>query len=158
MKLSLSVVFVLSFSVLFFSCAFAPINNQYEKAGTLKEGNAEFSGSVTGYGIAGAGGSLSTNNNFGFRAGYGLTDKFDIKLRYEHLITTKSFEEEFADGEVKGTNYFSLVPKFSLVQNKLALLVPLSHYSFKEEIDGKWRVKGLEDKIPMVYSLKANRK
>ena len=55
MKLSLSALFVLSFSVLFFSCAFAPINNQYEKAATLKEGNTEFSGSVTGYGIASAG-------------------------------------------------------------------------------------------------------
>jgi hypothetical protein len=137
MKLFLSVLFVFISSILFFSCAFAPINNQYEKAGTLKEGNAEFSGSFTGYGIAGAGGSLSTNNNFGFRAGYGLTDKFDLKLRYEHLITTNSFEDEFSDGEVKGTNYFSLVPKFSLVPNKLALFVPLSHYSFKEEIDGK---------------------
>jgi hypothetical protein len=158
MKLSLSVVFVLSFSVLFFSCAFAPINNQYEKARTLKEGNAEFSGSVTGYGIAGAGGSLSTNNNFGFRAGYGLTDKFDIKLRYEHLITTKSFEEEFADGEVKGTNYFSLVPKFSLVSDKLALLVPLSHYSYKEEIDGKEKKGSMNSIAPQVLYTITNSK
>jgi hypothetical protein len=158
MKLSLSVLVVLISSILFFSCAFAPINNQYEKARTLKEGNAEFSGSFTGYGIAGAGGSLGTNNNFGLRAGYGLTDKFDIKLRYEHLITTDNFAEEFSDGEVKGTNYYSIVPKFSLVTDKLSLLIPLSHYSYKEEIDEKENKASLNSIAPQILYTITNSK
>lgn len=53
------------------------------------------------------------------------------------MITTDDFAEDFSDGEVKGTNYYSIVPKFSLVTDKLSLLIPFSHYAFKEEVDGK---------------------
>jgi hypothetical protein len=70
---------------------FAPVNNQYEKAGTLKKGNLELSGNYTRYSASGGGGTESTNNNMGFRVGYGLSDKFDLKLRYERLSPTNGF-------------------------------------------------------------------
>ena len=139
MKFSHGVYLIYLFSFFFFSCAFAPVNNQYEKAGTLKQGNIELSGSFTGYSAGGVGGTVSTNNNFGFRAGYGISDKVDLKFRYERLVPRDGFDSEdiFDEGNITGVNYFSITPKFALIPEKLALLVPLSQYSFKEEIDGK---------------------
>lgn len=128
-----------SLSVFLVSCAFAPVNNQYEKARTLKKGNVELAGSFSGYSITGGGGSENTNTNFGFRAGYGITDKFDLKIRYERLLPDDGYgsKDIFDEGNITGVNYYSIVPKFSLIADKLSLLIPLSHYSFKKELDGK---------------------
>ena len=130
---------IIFFSTCLFSCAFAPVNNQYEKAATLKKGNLELTGSFSDYSAGGVGGTEHTNRNFGFRAGYGITDKFDLKLRYERLMPTDGFggEDVFDEGDVKAVNYFSIIPKFSLVPEKLSLLVPLSQYAYREETDGK---------------------
>ncbi len=125
------------FTSFLFSCAFAPINNQYEKAGTSKKGNVELTGNFTSYNIAGGGEFANSNNNYGFRAGYGISDKFDIKIRYEHLAPGSGFEEDDFGSGIKGINYISLVPKFALKPEKLSLLVPISHYSYKETIDGR---------------------
>ena len=143
-------------SCVLFSCAFAPVNNQYEKAGTLKKGNLELSGNFTGYNIGG----VNTNNNLGFRAGYGVTDKFDLKVRYERLIPGDDFEEDdyFTNGDLKGVNYFSIVPKFALISEKLSLLIPISHYSFTEEVDGKENNGTLNSIAPQLIYTLTNRK
>lgn len=160
MKL-LQKIFLLSiFSTLLVSCAFAPVNNQYEKAGTLKQGNVELSGSFTGYSAGGVGGTVSTNNNFGFRAGYGISDKVDLKFRYERLVPSDGFDsgDIFDEGNIIGVNYFSIISKFALIPEKLSLLVPLSHYSFKEEIAGKESSGTLNSIAPqLIYTLTNNK-
>ena len=106
----------------------APVHGNYEKAGTLGKGNLELSGNYSHY-VAGAeGNSEPVNNNIGVRAGIGLSDKIDLKIRYEKLMPVASEP----DAKFKA-NYFSLVPKFNFVQNKLSLFVPLSMYRFKVE-------------------------
>lgn len=139
MKCSLNFLFLFIFSSFLFSCAFAPVNNQFEKAGTLKKGNVELAGSFSDYSAGGLGGTEHTNSNFGLRAGYGITDKFDLKLRYERLVPRDGFggEDVFDEGDIRAVNYFSIIPKVSLIPQKLSLLVPLSQYSYKEETDGK---------------------
>lgn len=139
MKSSLLIGLGATLITFLFSCAFAPVNNQYEKAGTLKKGNVELSGNLTSYSASGSGGSEHTNTNYGFRAGIGLTDKFDLKLRYERLMPANSFgdEENFGEGDIKSVNYFSFVPKFAVIPDKLSFLVPFSYYSYKENIDGE---------------------
>src|SRR5688572_12205374 len=118
-----------------FSCAFAPVNNQYEKAGTLKKGNLELAGSLTGYSFVVPGDGTTANTNYGFRAGYGISDRFDLKLRYERLIPSNNFSVEDISGIITDINFFSLVPKIALIPEKLSFLVPISHYSYKTEID-----------------------
>jgi hypothetical protein len=120
-----------------FSCAFAPVNNQYEKAGTLQKGTVELSGNYSHYAVTGGGESEGANNNYGFRVGYGISDKFDLKLRYERLVPTGafSFDDDDASENVKGINYISLVPKFAIVEKKLSFLIPVSFYSYKETLD-----------------------
>jgi hypothetical protein len=121
-------------SLSFFSCVtVAPVNAGYEKAGTLGKGNVELSGNYTHYIVSSEGESDAINNNYGFKAGYGLSDKFDLKLRYEKLMPV----EQEPDSKFK-VNYMSIIPKVSLVDKKLSLLVPISRYNFKDEDqDGK---------------------
>ena len=129
MKQKLLQLIIFIAPVYFFSCTtIAPITNQYEKAGTLKKGNVELAGNFTSYSVAGGGGSESVNNNFGLRAGYGVSDKVDIKFRYERLKPSEAIEE---NGNT--VSYFSVIPKIALVPNKLSLLIPFSHYSTKAE-------------------------
>ncbi len=160
MKLSQKIFLFSIFSIFLSSCAFAPVNNQYEKAATLKQGNIELAGSFTGYSAGGVGGTVSTNNNFGFRAGYGISDKVDLKFRYERLVPRDGFDSEdiFDEGNITGVSYFSIIPKFALIPEKLSFLVPLSHYSFKEEIDGKESNGTMNSIAPqLIYTLTNNK-
>jgi hypothetical protein len=160
MKPLLTISLLFFISALLFSCAFAPVNNQYEKAGTLKKGNLELAGSFTGYTAIGGGGSFNTNNNYGFRVGYGISDKFDLKLRYERLMPGGGHNSaDFLNKESsKGVNYFSLVPKITLVPEKLSLLVPLSHYSFNDEFDRDKSKAGLNSIAPQLIYTFSNAK
>jgi hypothetical protein len=104
-----------------YSCV--PVNTGYERAATLGKGNVDLAGSYSRYTGISEGESESLHSNYGFRAGYGLSDKVDIKLRYENISITGDGE-----GSLSG-NYLSLVPKFSIVKNKSAFLLPISMYS-----------------------------
>ena len=134
----------------FFSCAnVAPVTNQYEKAGTLKKGNVELTGNFTGYNVVGVGGSESINNNFGFRAGYGVSDKVDIKFRYERLKPSGGLEDS-----PEGVNYFSIIPKIALIPDKLSLLIPFSYYSSKQEKTADYEVYDFNSIAPqLIYTL-----
>lgn len=110
----------------FFSCiTVAPVNQHYEKAATLGKGNIEASGSISGY----VADDAPLNRNYGFRVGYGVSDKVDVKLRYEKRIP-------FDSGKLH-TDYVSIIPKFSIHTNKVALLAPLSRYQTRHRFDGK---------------------
>jgi hypothetical protein len=109
-----------------------PVLNSYEKAGTLGHGNAEAAVSYTGYNTTAYERSAHTHNNVGFRVGYGLSERFDLKVRYER------FTSVLRQGErVPAANYYSLIPKVALVPGSLSLSTPLSQYTYKEVVDGK---------------------
>jgi hypothetical protein len=136
MKSLLTISLYFFIAVFLFSCAFAPVNTQFEKAGTLKKNNLELTGSFSSYSIVGDGGAAKTNNNVGFRVGYGISDKFDLKLRYERLMISSDLKsEDIYDGEFKGVNYISIIPKIAIIPKKLSLLIPVNHYSYKENFD-----------------------
>jgi hypothetical protein len=145
---------LLQFSTCLFSCAFVPVNNQYEKAGTLQKGNMELSGNFCGNSVTGGGNSEDINNNLGFRIGYGLSDKFDLKLRYERLMPTKASEEDF-----NGANYFSIVPKIALIPGSMSLLIPISRYSFKENFSDVESKETLNSIAPqLLYTITGTKK
>ncbi len=107
-----------------------PLNNHYEIAGTLKKGNVELSGHLTRYDVHHYGRKERTHDNFGFRAGIGLTERFDLKLRYEKMQFTKNF-----DHRITRADYFSLVPKLALVPERLSLLIPVSTFRVQSVAD-----------------------
>jgi hypothetical protein len=101
---------------------FVPVNSLYESSKTLGKGNGELLGSYTNY--SGEGDQLSSN--FGFRAGIGLSEKTDLKIRYENMNTSV---EVWDDEELFSTGHFiSLIPKFGFKNPHMALLSPLSLY------------------------------
>lgn len=109
-----------------------PVLNSFEKAGTLGRGNAEALASYTGYNETAYGNSVHSHNSYGFRAGYGLTDRFDVKVRYEHL------KPVWQRGQTElSTNYYSFIPKLALAPGFLSLSLPLSHYTYQELVEDK---------------------
>jgi hypothetical protein len=109
-----------------------PVLNSYEKAGTLGSGNAEGAGSYTGVNTSAYERSVHSYNNYSFRAGYGFSDRFDLKVRYERFVpVVRQGKREPA------MNYYSIIPKLALAPGILSLSFPLSHYTYKEIIEDK---------------------
>lgn len=126
MRYNTSHLFIFSASVCISSCvSVAPVNNHFEKAGTLQKGNVELAGHFTTYSARVEGESEAANDNVGFRFGYGVSDNFDLKFRYERLIPA------YITDEFNGANYISIVPKVSLKKNTIAFLLPFSYYFYK---------------------------
>ncbi|ANE50748.1 hypothetical protein [Flavisolibacter tropicus] len=118
------------------SCGVIPLNNQFEKAGTLKEGNIELGGNISRYEyMPSLSEDLSPDEPSGFqslgaRIGIGLTDKADLKFRYERQVIAYS-------GEKSRMNFFSIVPKFAIKEKEFSFLIPFSVYSLKDTYDSK---------------------
>jgi hypothetical protein len=107
------------------SC-FVPVNSLYDTAKPLGKGNTEVMGSYSYY--TGSGTSLSSN--YGFRAGIGISERTDLKIRYEHL---GGLPVQFVDEDLfysKG-DYISFIPKFTLRNNHMAISTPVSLYLLK---------------------------
>jgi hypothetical protein len=119
-------VYFLILSLCLTSCmTVAPVNQHYERAATLGKGNIEASGSISGY----VADDAPLNKNYGFRLGYGISDKADVKLRYEKRIPF--------DTSLRNTDYVSIVPKFNIRENRLSLLAPISRYQTRHRFEGK---------------------
>ena len=69
----------------FFSSCVVPVNTSFERAATLGKGNFEAGGSFSHYTGFSEGESSSLHDNLGLRAGYGISDKVDLKIRYERI-------------------------------------------------------------------------
>jgi hypothetical protein len=118
-----------------FQACVVPINTTNDTARSLGKGNVELAGSYTQYNVA-AEYPASVFSNVGFRAGYGLSGKFDLKLRYENMRTPEiELRDEYWFFD--RVQYLSVVPKFSLKKDKVSLSTPLSLYFLAGELDEK---------------------
>lgn len=120
-------VFLFTMIIFLGTACFAPVNSSYESARTLGKGNIEASGMYSHYIAAADGETENSNDNFGLRLGYGIGEKFDASLQYLHLNT--ALDEE---GAFNG-NYFSLAFKYGLLQNYIAVSLPISAYLYNSE-------------------------
>jgi hypothetical protein len=114
-------IFVLSLalSIILCNACIVPLNSSFESARTLKKGEVELMGNYSKYTFASDGESEVANNNIGLRIGYGISDKFDLKFRYERL-TSAEYRE--------GYNYLAIAPKIGFLSNKIAFTVPVGAY------------------------------
>jgi hypothetical protein len=71
-----------------------------------------------------------TLNDLGFQLGMGLANGVELRVRYGRLW----FREELI-GE--GFSYFVFTPKFRVVKDRLALLLPVS-FSAEKHLERKW--------------------
>lgn len=113
------------------SCGVIPIGNHFEKAGTLKKGNVEIEGNISNYGSMSRGldndasAASSSISMIGGRIGIGLSDKTDLKFRFEQTVNT-DIEEPSRQ------SFFSIIPKFAIEDDQLSLLLPFSIYSYQD--------------------------
>ena len=113
------------------SCAsIVPVSNYFETAPTLGKGKAEGSISGSQYRNMNYGRNELTNQNIGFAAGYGLTDRIDLKIRYE-----KADIRHPVENGLTGSEYFSIVPKLSLVPERLSVFMNGFQYRMRYRFD-----------------------
>jgi len=126
-----------------FTGCFAPINSTFESAKMLEKGGMEVQGSYSKYyGSSLDDESSNINNNYGLAVGYGISDQFSVKLRYERInILSSSTNIESTGGawnidlesDAYGIDYFELGNKFSLKKDHIAVSMPLGVYLFEGE-------------------------
>lgn len=119
---------------IFLSSCFAPINLSYESAKTLNKGEIDIQGNYSRYYEPGYddGGLLNVNNNFGFKLGYGINDKYTIKLRYERLVMNPNYFIELFDYsynyEIIALNYIEIDNKLQLKNPNIAFGIHFGYY------------------------------
>lgn len=126
-------------SILMTGC-FAPVNLSYDSAKTLNKGQIEVQGMYSRYDVTND--TLSSaliNQNYGFSVGYGFTDKYTVKARYEYIDPTITFQKVFGDisDEFNGMNsmsYFEINNKLMLIKNTLTISLPLGAYFYNSKV------------------------
>lgn len=125
-RINVVVLLFLGISLMMTSCI-VPVNTSMESARTLGTGNAEVMASFSSYSLSSDGESIGINDNVGLRVGFGVSDKFDLKVRYIRLLTSGDFEES------PDVNYLALQPKISLKENRFAATMPIGLYFGKQD-------------------------
>ncbi len=124
-------------SILLTGC-FAPVNLTYESANTLSKGEVEVQGNYSKYyepwGSSIQSDFFNTNNNFGAKVGYGIHDRYTIKLRYEHIALETDYDIELYDlselSDYISVNYVEIENKFKFKHANVAIGAPIGYYSF----------------------------
>jgi len=122
---------ILLISISLFTGCFAPVNSTFESAKLLKNNDIELQGSYSGY--YGGNEFININNNFGFGIAYGVSDNYNLKLRYERIVINHPFELFGDEIDIGGVHFLELSNKFSLVEDNIAIAVPFSLYLFDDE-------------------------
>ncbi len=100
----------------------------YESARMLPKGNAEVKAAFTHVRESFEGENEKVNNGFGLGVGYGVSDRVNLKFRYERI----SLDEDF------GLNYIAFGPKFAIKPDRIAALLPIGVYF--DEGESTWGV------------------
>ena len=127
---------LLSLMSLLMTGCFAPINLSYESAKTLDKGQIEARGMYSRYNVMND--TLETsliNQNYGVSLGYGFTDKYTVKARYEYISPTITFQKIFDEineefNEMNSMSYFEIDNKLMLINNTLSISLPLGAYFY----------------------------
>ena len=106
----------------FTSCV-APVNLNFDSAKMLEKGSVEAQASSSAYAYLNE--VYVTNLNFGAKAGFGVSGRYNIKLRYECLLP--------ADGN-DIYNFIEIDNKISILKNKIALSLPITFYLGNESV------------------------
>ncbi|MBN1926278.1 MAG: hypothetical protein JW798_10610 [Prolixibacteraceae bacterium] len=129
--------FLIECFLLFLAGCWSPVNLTYESARTVNKGEVELQGNTSGYysllsSLVSSSSEINSNNdNFGIKIGYGITDFYTLKARYERITWNFATDYYLFDlSEMKYLNYFEIENKFKFKNANVAIGIPLQYYSF----------------------------
>lgn len=125
MRALLNIILAVIGMTLLSSCA--TIYTEFQSAKTVGEGSSEITPTVSGVSYAFEEESGYAQTNVGIQYAYGITNRFDLRVRYEMIFP------DGADGGFGDYNAIAIAPKISLVPDKLAYNMPFG-FGFGEGI------------------------
>jgi hypothetical protein len=137
------IIFIASLALLLSGCVVVPVNLSYESARMLDKGQIQLQGSYSRYNAV-KDTSANLCNNFGFAAGFGISEKYSLGIRYEHLDMTPAFgdifdsedTEEFS--QIAKMNYLEINNRIQIKEDFIAIGIPAGLYLVNE-------INGLEE-------------
>lgn len=117
-----------SFSIALAICllAFTQCVVPFESARMLPKGSTELKASYSYVSAREDGEGEKLNDGLGFGLGYGVSDRFNLKFRYERVST---------EGNL---NFIAFGPKFALKPNRIAAALPV--WSYFVEGESTWGI------------------
>lgn len=113
------------------SSCFAPSNLTFESARTLDKGAIEIQGNYSKYYFREHEDSdyININNNFGFKIGYGVSENYTIKLKYERMRLVHGYDNDVVFlGNLNNLNIIEVENKFKFKHANIAAGLPVSYY------------------------------
>lgn len=102
------------------------VTSALQSARLVGPGNFEITPSYSMGSFTGNGDTERTTNQFGIQVATGLTPRIDLRLRYEYIDVAPEREEGF--------NILGFGPKFGVVEDRLAIYVPVG-FAFGGNVD-----------------------
>jgi hypothetical protein len=123
--------FILLISIVLQGCA--PVFSELQSARTVGKNRVEFTPSYSSVNFAADGERDKMQKHIGLQAAYGISDKVDIRVRYE-----RAWE---AEGSIKenGISIGAIGAKFSLIEDKIAFYLPIGR-AFGEDTEDTWQM------------------
>ena len=110
----LYILIIIIISIIIQNCA--PVYSDLQTARTVGKNRVEIIPVYTAYNLYHEGDNAFKQYNIGIQTGYGITERFDIRFRYEVL-----WYKEHGDGE----KVLGIGPKYSIVRDKIAFSMPI---------------------------------
>lgn len=133
-------IFISLMALLLSGCVVVPVNLSYESARMLDKGQIQLQGSYSRYNTV-KDTSANLCNNFGFAAAYGVSEKYSIGVRYEHLDMTPAFGDVFDSedtedfSQILKMNYIEVNNRIRLKEDFIAIGIPVGMYIVNDVID-----------------------
>jgi hypothetical protein len=106
----------------------APVFSEVQGARLVGKGNIETTASFSSVDWSDDGESEHIQNHVGLQAAYGVSDRADLRFRFERIIVDTNGGDSF------GVNVLGFGPKLELAKDRAALYLPVG-FAFGEEID-----------------------
>lgn len=115
----------------------APVFSELQSARTVGKKNIELSPHYSSTSFSSDGNTDGVQNHLGLQIGYGLSDKFDIRARYERIWLKDMGDADGGLGE--GVDIFAIGPKYSLVRDRLSVSAPVGR-AFGSDYSDSWQL------------------
>jgi hypothetical protein len=126
--LPLFVITCFLFFVFIFLAGCAPVFSDLQSATLVGKGKYEVTPGFSTVSFSNEGETEHIQNHFGLQAAYGVHSNVDLRLRFERIDVDTESDESM------GANVLGFGPKIGLVQDKVALYLPIG-FAFGEDIE-----------------------